>query len=311
MSRIRCERPDGAEMITSYRAFDEVVQGFAGGNLRSLLIVGDPGLGKTEALRETLPEAFEVTGRASAYGLYRALYEGRDAEILLDDVDAVVVDPAKLALLKCLLETRPAKTVGWQTSAPARDGLPCSFTTRSRVVLLANRWRTADADVAAVQDRVHVYEFAPTNLEVHLRAATFFWDQEVFDFIGERLGLFPRLTLRHYLLAFEKKRAGLGIGVSWRDFLLRMGIARENVRIAARIKADPSFPDEKARFEAFRAETGCTSRQSYYNALEQVPPAEEAPSITLTSPPPDSSATPKFATVFDLLRERHQRLDGE
>jgi hypothetical protein len=41
-----------------------------------------------------------------------------------------------------------------------------------------------NADVAALEDRGHVLVFEPTALEVHHQAAGWFWDQQIFDFVG-------------------------------------------------------------------------------------------------------------------------------
>ena len=43
--------------------------------------------------------------------------------------------------------------------------------------------------LASVEDRGHLLSFAPTPPEVHRRTAEWFWDQEVFDFIGAHLHL--------------------------------------------------------------------------------------------------------------------------
>src|SRR5207249_3818093 len=110
------------------------------------------------------------------------------------------------------------KTVAWHTDAKTldRERIPRQFTTESRVLIIANEWRTLSGNVAAVEDRGHVILFRPTALEVHLRTALWFWDQEIFDFIGERLHLIAEPLMRAYVGAHELKRAGL----DWRRILL-------------------------------------------------------------------------------------------
>ncbi len=50
-----------------------------------------------------------------------------------------------------------------------KEGIPREFTTKSRVVIIANDWRTLDRNVAALQDRGHVLLFQPSPAEVHAR----------------------------------------------------------------------------------------------------------------------------------------------
>ena len=303
--------PEGAERLTTYAQLIAVIQAFAQGHLHAVLVVGDGGLGKTEAVREALDgRGHEIKGRASGFQLYREALEHRDEPLVLDDIDHVTRDSAKLALLKCLLETTALKTLTWHTAVARREGLPTRFETRSRVILLANRWTTADADVVAVEDRVHVYEFVPDNLEVHTRAATFFWDQTVYDYIGERLGLFPRLTLRHYVLAWEKKLAGLGQGVGWRDYLLSRGL-KGNALLVAQLRFDASFATEADRVAAFLERTGLRSKQSYYDVLRTLPPSTQSPPILLTARPPTpipGNIEGAGLDITDFLRRRHRRL---
>ena len=39
--------------------------------------------------------------------------------------------------------------------------MPREFTTRSRVVIISNDWKTLNKNVAALQDRGHVFLFQP------------------------------------------------------------------------------------------------------------------------------------------------------
>src|SRR6202035_6054621 len=58
-------------------------------------------------------------------------------------------------------------------------------------------------------DRGHLVIFEPSPLEVHSHTAAWFWDQEIYDFMGERLHLIRDSSMRHYVAAWELKQAGL------------------------------------------------------------------------------------------------------
>ncbi len=133
--------------------------------------------------------------------------------MVIDDVDGLYADRAAVRLLKGLCQTEPRKRLGWHTAAVSRygPGLPTSFETTSRVAILANELKTqnVNVNVSAVLDRGHVVVFDPSAREVHLRTAGWFWDQEVFDFIGRSLHLADPLSMRDYVLGWELKRAGM------------------------------------------------------------------------------------------------------
>lgn len=62
---------------------------------------------------------------------------------------------------------------------------------------------------SAVEDQGDVLLFEPSGLEVHRRTAAWFWDQEIFDFVGDHLYLIDEPFMRDYYRAWELKRAGM------------------------------------------------------------------------------------------------------
>jgi hypothetical protein len=103
-----------------------------------------------------------------------------------------------------LTQSELVKRVSWHTDAPTllRDEIPQEFTTTSRVAIIANDWKTLNRDVAALQDRGHVVLFRPSVGEIHRRTAEWFWDQQIFDFLGERSHWLQEASMRHYLAAW-------------------------------------------------------------------------------------------------------------
>jgi hypothetical protein len=93
---------------------------------------------------------------------------------VIDDVDDLYADRAGVRLLKCLCQTEEERAVAWHSDAKSleRQGIPREFVTKSRVVIIANDWKTLGANVAARQDRGHVLLFQPGVAEVHRKAGT-------------------------------------------------------------------------------------------------------------------------------------------
>jgi hypothetical protein len=121
------------------------------------------------------------------------------------------------------------------------------------------RQRRVYPDVAALEDRGHFLIFAPRAEEVHRQAATWFWDQEVFDFIAQQLHLMENHSLRSYWMASELKEAGM----DWKASILSRCVSGAALEVA-KLKANPSFGSEKERAEAF-VKSGWGCRGTYYN----------------------------------------------
>jgi hypothetical protein len=184
--------PQHAVRVPTYATLEQYVRAFAAGHLNLLLLFGPPGVGKSRCVRQALgSQVCWLSGQATPLGIYLQAYQHRHQPLVLDDIDGLYADRSGIRLLKALCQTERTKTLGWHTTAPVLDrhGVPRQFTTTSRLALVGNDWRTLNADVAALEDRGHVLVFEPTALEVHRQAASWFWDQEIFDCVAEHTAL--------------------------------------------------------------------------------------------------------------------------
>jgi hypothetical protein len=270
--------PARAMKVRTYDELCQMADAFAGGHLNLLILIGRGGLGKTRCLARAVGDgAHWVQANATAFGIYLDAFEYRNQPIVLDDVDGLYRDPKGVRLLKCLCQSDFRKTVSWHTDAKTLDtrGIPKSFSTTSRVAVVANEWTTRDRNVAALEDRAHVIEFDPAPIEIHRQATTWFWDQEVHDFLGEYLHLVKDHSLRTYWLAAERKVAGL----DWRKFILSRSLSGTALEVA-RLKADPSYLREYDRVRAFTA-AGHGSRATYYNYARKLDPRRDVPVMPL------------------------------
>jgi hypothetical protein len=293
--------PDGALRLKTFDELDRYVHAFSRGVLNLLILVGPPGLQKSHLVRDVLPDACFIEGHATALGIYCRLWEFRDEPVVIDDVDSLYRDRGAVRLLKALCQTDPRKTIAWESDAPAlrRVGIPRRFSTSSRVLIIANDWRTLNINVSALEDRGHLVVFEPTAFEVHVRTASWFWDQEVFDFVGEHLHLIESPSMRTYVAAWELKLAEL----EWRKSILARWVSGARL-LAAQLLADPTFDSEEDRARAFTARGG-GCRATYFNHARHIRPAEEPPRIVLTSKPPGHEAQ---GNLMDLLRQRYRGL---
>jgi hypothetical protein len=265
--------------LTTYAELETIVRGFARGDLKLLILLGGHGLGKSRTLRQAMAgQVCWLEGNASAFGLYCQLWRHQNWPVVLDDLDGLYANRDGIRLLKSLTQTEAHKTVSWYTDAATlqREQIPQEFRTSSRVAIITNEWKTLNRNVAALQDRGHLVIFEPTPQEVHQRTAAWFWDQEIYDFVGERLHLLAEASMRHYVAAWELKQAAL----DWRSLLLSRCLSGKAL-LVAQLKANPSYGSEAERVKAFRAKGG-GSRATYYHLCKTLrAPLPCAPSIRL------------------------------
>jgi hypothetical protein len=286
--------------VTTYVELEKIVGAFARGDLQLLILLGGHGLGKTRILRQAMcGQVCWLQGNTSVFGLYCQLWRYRHRPVILDDVDGLYACRDGVRLLKCLTQSEPIKRVSWHTDAPTlqREQIPQEFSTTSRVAIITNQWQTLNRDVAALQDRGHMVIFQPSALEVHRRTAEWFWDQEIFDFLGERLHVLREASLRHYLAAWELKQAGL----DWKSLVLSRCLSGRAL-LVAQLQADPRYASEAERVQAFVAQGG-GSRSTYFNWSRKLQAPVAAPAIRLNHPPPARRAADEM--IQKILRRWH------
>lgn len=134
-----------------FAALDMLTEGVIAGHVRSLIVAGAPGVGKTYTLEQQLNAAernrkiasqVEVKGSISAIGLFLTLWENRDKGqvIVLDDIDSVFSDEECMNLLKGALDSSDRRVISWiKDSSFLRDrDIPNSFEYKGQVVFITN-----------------------------------------------------------------------------------------------------------------------------------------------------------------------------
>ncbi|HLJ96493.1 MAG TPA: hypothetical protein VKU02_25190 [Gemmataceae bacterium] len=255
-------RPDGALHLASYAKLQEYLRAFARGHLNLLILVGEPGIAKTRTVRAALGNgACWIEGNATPFGMYEKLYRHRDRYVVIDDVDSLYADRSGIRLLKCLCQTEEEKAVAWHSDARSleRHGIPREFTTRSRVVIICNDWKTLNRNVAALQDRGHVLVFEPSAAELHCQAGEWFDDPEIYAWFGANLHRMQEPSFRHYVRARELKAAGM----DWTE-VLAIDADNRRARLVAEILGSEVYPSTGEKVRAF-VQQGGGCRATFFN----------------------------------------------
>lgn len=146
------EKPVDAAMIRKrFNMLEKLGEGMVNGNIRSLIVSGSAGVGKTFTLERQLEEAertkkiksYDSTkGTISAVGLYETLYKNRNKGqvLLLDDVDRVFYDEEALNILKAALDTSAVRTISWSKASRylADSDIPNRFQYEGQIVFITN-----------------------------------------------------------------------------------------------------------------------------------------------------------------------------
>lgn len=126
-----------------------MTKGIIAGSIRSLIISGAAGIGKTYSLHKALERAESegrieyniINGKISGIGLYTRLWESSDENsvLVLDDVD-VFSDMDILNLLKGALDTGETRKVCWSTASSFLEekGIPTEFEFKGTIVFITN-----------------------------------------------------------------------------------------------------------------------------------------------------------------------------
>ena len=138
---------DFAKFNSLYDAVADYVDDIAKGKLRSLIVRGKPGVGKTaminKFLQKSKPKSYKiVTGHMTNLSLYDALYRHRSKGqvLVLDDVDSVFSHIEGLNLLKAAMDTTESRNISWESSKvnPGNLSLPQNFKFNGGVILITN-----------------------------------------------------------------------------------------------------------------------------------------------------------------------------
>lgn len=126
-------------------------QGSIVGAVRSLIISGAPGTGKSHTIEHLLDQAQErdqiqyesVKGSLSAIALYKLLYNFKNANqiVLLDDADSIYDDEDAMNILKAALDTSKVRKISWlsETHALKSEDIPTSFVYEGAMIFITNK----------------------------------------------------------------------------------------------------------------------------------------------------------------------------
>lgn len=151
------EHKTDAELISAqrnrFKTLDRMASGVVAGRVRSMIVSGPAGIGKTYTI-EGILEAAEsegtikyekISGFVKATGLFKSLWNNRheNCVILIDDADSAFDDEVALNLLKAALDTNKRRMISWRSEKifmdEVGDEIPSSFEYRGSMIFITNK----------------------------------------------------------------------------------------------------------------------------------------------------------------------------
>ena len=149
------------------------------GKIRSLIVGGPPGVGKSYIVEEVLNKDdlfhmiktngrknFEIVrGNMSALGLYAKLHEYKDKGkvVVFDDCDDILMDQLSLNILKGALDSGERRKINWNLDSRMlrTEGIPDTFEFEGAAIFITNikfefiRSKKLRSHLAALESRSH------------------------------------------------------------------------------------------------------------------------------------------------------------
>jgi hypothetical protein len=138
---------DYSELERSYSSVESFIEKISKGSLRSLIINGPPGVGKTFSVESFLKKHASkkyklIAGHMSTLSLYGNLYYYREPGnvLVLDDIDSVMSKIEGVNILKAAMDTKPSRRINWESSSAllSKINVPTGFDFEGSVVLISN-----------------------------------------------------------------------------------------------------------------------------------------------------------------------------
>lgn len=175
-----------ARIAERFDILKEMTGAVVEGVVRSMIVVGPPGVGKSYIVLKKLEEAnlfntiagnirYEVVkGATTALGLYVKLHQFQDEGCVLvfDDCDSILMDELSLNLLKAALDTNRRRVLHWNSDSRLLkdEGIPNKFEFKGACIFITNikfdnvRSKKMRDHLSALESRSHYIDLTMNTM---------------------------------------------------------------------------------------------------------------------------------------------------
>ena len=167
-----------ARIEQRFGILDEMTKATISGDVRAMIVVGPPGVGKSYGVEYQLEKyglmdqlsgkkvKYEVIkGATTPIGLYCTLYKYSDPKnvLVFDDCDSILLDDIALNVMKAALDSGKKRRIHWNSDSAMlrREGVPDQFDFKGSVIFITNlnfdniKSKKLQDHLLALQSRCH------------------------------------------------------------------------------------------------------------------------------------------------------------
>ena len=190
---------------TRFNILDDMTKATISGDVRAMIVVGPPGVGKSYGVEYQLEKAgifdrisnrrvkYEVIkGAMTPIGLYCTLYRFSDPKnvLVFDDCDSILMDDVALNILKAALDSGKKRRIYWNSDSSMlrREGVPDQFDFKGSVIFITNlkfdnlKSKKLQDHLEALQSRCHFLDLTLNTMrDKYLRIKQIFRKGDLFQ----------------------------------------------------------------------------------------------------------------------------------
>ena len=188
-----------------FSILDDMTKAAIAGDIRAMIVVGPPGVGKSYGVEYQLEKAGmfdQISGKKIKYqvikgamtpiGLYCTLYKNSDPRnvLVFDDCDSILLDDVALNILKAALDSGKKRRICWNSDSAMlrREGVPDSFDFKGSAIFITNlkfdhlKSKKLQDHLEALQSRCHFLDLTlDTMRDKFLRIKQIFRQGQLFN----------------------------------------------------------------------------------------------------------------------------------
>jgi hypothetical protein len=188
-----------------FAILDDMTKAAIAGDIRAMIVVGPPGVGKSYGVEYQLEKAGmfdQISGKKIKYqvikgamtpiGLYCTLYKNSDPRnvLVFDDCDSVFQDDVALNILKAALDSGKKRRICWNSDSAMlrREGVPDAFEFKGSAIFITNlkfdhlKSKKLQDHLEALQSRCHFLDLTlDTTRDKILRIRQIFRKGDLFQ----------------------------------------------------------------------------------------------------------------------------------
>lgn len=226
-----------------FAILDEMTRATINGDVRAMVVVGPPGVGKSFGVESELQKnglLDDLAGRRRRYevvkgamtpiGLYAKLYEySEEGNVLVfDDCDSILLEDVSLNVLKAALDSSKKRTIHWNADSRLlrSEGIPNKFDFKGSVIFITNikfdkvrgkikdhlealmsRCHYLDLTIDTVRDKLlRIKQIAQTGTLFPAYGMTHEQEEEILAFMNENKNKLREISLRMAIKLADLRR---------------------------------------------------------------------------------------------------------